>query len=186
MQRALLFLLTICICIALTAPVLAAETVRHCRTATTLSNDDDMTIDNQPVADKGAKSVYNGTLRVAVVEPAGRWYDSDSRQYENAFLSLAIDTVISIPYLETINISKVWNGNNYGFGNVTEGNIRAIASVREEAGHLQYSHPEESGNPYYAHFVDAAASATPGTTGRDTATANSTHTIYIEEATATW
>lgn len=186
MQRALLFLLTICICLILAVPVLAAESVRHCRTAATLSNDNDMKIDNQPVADKGAKSVYNGTLRVHVVEPNSRWQDSDYKNYENAFLSVAIDTVISVPYLETVNISKVWNGNAFGFGNVTEGNIRAIAAIYEEAGHLQYSHPETNGNPYYAHFVDAAASATPGTTGHDTATANSTHTIYIEEASATW
>jgi hypothetical protein len=185
MQRVLPFLLTICICIVLTVPVLAAESVRVCRQANSMSTDYDM-LTPAPAVDKDAKSVYNGTLRVHVVEPASRWQDYDYRNYENAFLSLAIDTVISVPYLGTVNISKVWNGNAFGFGDVTEGNIRAIAAVYEEAGHLQYSHPETNGNPYYAHYVDAAASATPGTTGYNTTTANSTHTIYIEEASATW
>jgi hypothetical protein len=185
MHRAVLFLFITCICIALTAPVLAAESVRQCRDANTLSNDDDLRI-TPPAVKKNASANYNGTLRIHVIEPTSRWQDSDSKKYENAFLTSLLDTVISVPYEGTVNITKIWNGSSYGFGNVTEGNIAAIAAIYEPEGHLAYSHPETNGNPYYAHYVDAAAQATPGHTGYNTTSANSTHTIYIEEASATW
>ncbi|MDD4050445.1 MAG: hypothetical protein PHR28_00920 [candidate division Zixibacteria bacterium] len=185
MQRAVLFLLTICICIILTAPVLAAESVRVCRDATSVSTDDDMLI-TPPAVTKDAKANYDGTLRIHVIEPTSRWEDYDYKKYENAFLSSLLDTAISVPYQGTVNITKVWNGSTFGFGDVTEGNIAVIAAIYEPEGHLAYSHPETNGNPYYAHYVDAAAKATPGHPGSDTTTANSTHTIYIEEASATW
>jgi len=184
MQRALLFLLTICICIALTAPVLAAESVRLCREASSTGAYGDVIV--EPPSVSATKTVnYEGTLRVFVVEPESRWLDYDGRKYGFAFLSFAIEQAISIPYQETVHFQATWNGSTYGFGNVTEDNIMVIAAVYEDDSHTAYSDPP-SGYPYTAHYVDAAAAATSGHTGADTATANSTHTIFIEEGTATW
>lgn len=185
MQRALLCLVVICVCSILTVPAIAAESVRHCRTATSLSNDDDLFIETRPAVDKDAKVNYDGRLRVFVVEPTSRWSDYDYKKYHYGFLSFAVDTPVSIPYLETANIQKVWDGNNYNFGNITEDNIMVIAVLYNKDSVIAYSDPP-SAAPYYSHYVDAAAAATPGHTGADTSTANSTHTTFIEEGTATW
>jgi hypothetical protein len=184
MQRALLFLVTICICIVLAAPVLAAESVRVCREASSTGTYDDFIVDPPTVS--GVKTPnYNGTIRVFVVEPTSRWQDNDYRNYDFGFLSFAMEQEVSIPYNEKLDLQATWNGNNFGFGNVTEGNIMAIAVLYNKDSVVAYSDPP-TGAPYYSHYVDAAAGATPGHIGADTATANSTHTIFIEEGSATW
>lgn len=184
MQRAVLFLLTICICIVLTVPVLAAESVRVCRQATSVSADDANAV-TPPMVTKDAKVNYDGTLRVFVVEPLSRWRDSENRQYDFGFLSFAVEQAISVPYTEKLDVQAVWNGAPYGFGDVTEGNIMVMAVVYGDDPHQAYSDPP-TGAPFWAYYVDAAAGATPGHTGFNTTTPTSTHTMFIEEGTATW
>ena len=61
-------------------------------------------------------------------------------------------------------------------------NIEVIGAVYEYAGHTNYSKPP-SGYPFIAHWVDAAAVATPGNPGVDDATLPYTHTVFVEFAT---
>jgi len=194
MQRAVKFFISIGLCIILAAPVLAAESVRVCRDATSVAVDDGNAVTQPQAVAKDAKVNYGGTLRVFVVEPTSRWQDSEYKKYDFGFLSFAIEQPISVPYGETVNYQATWNGNDFTyaagppaltFGDVTEGNIMVMAVVYNDDPVTAYSNPP-TGAPFLAYYVDAAASATPGHTGYNTTTPTSTHTMFIEEGSATW
>jgi thiol-disulfide isomerase/thioredoxin len=79
----------------------------------------------------------------------------------------------------------VWNGKDAGFGDVTKGNIMAIAAVFNPQANKGYADPP-FGNPFDAYYVDATAAAVPGSIGYNKVTSNFTHTVFVEEGTATW
>jgi hypothetical protein len=128
---------------------------------------------------------YGGQLRVYVVEPVSRWDDYDGNPYHYGFLDLAIDEKLSIDYNDSYNKQVTWDAQQAGYDNVEEQNIMVIAAIFNPKGKIKYSYPPNS-NPFTAHFVDAAAAATPGTTGKNTVTENFTHTVFVEEGTGTW
>lgn len=128
---------------------------------------------------------YNGHLRVYVVEPVSRWNNYDDEPYHFAFLDFAIDEELSIAFQDTFTKQVTWNAEDAGYSDVTENNIMVIAAVFNPLSYLSYAYPPFK-NPFDAYYVDAAAAATPGTTGYNTANEEFTHTVFCEEATATW
>jgi hypothetical protein len=128
---------------------------------------------------------YDGHLRVYVVEPVSRWNNYDGDPYHFGFLDFAIDEELSIDYLDTYNKQVTWNAQQAGYQNVEEENIMVMAAVFNPEDHLKYAYPPST-NPFDAYYVDAAAAATPGTTGENTVNENFTHTVFVEEGTATW
>lgn len=164
MHRAVKFFIMIGLCTVLTSPILAGE----------------------------SKTDYGGTVRVFVVEPTSRWWDSEGKSYDFGFLSFAVEQAISLPPGEKVDIQAIWDGNDYKynadsatFGDVTEDNIMVMAVVYNDDSVTAYSDPP-SGYPFPAYYVDAAAAARPGETGYNTTTPSSTHTIFIEEGSATY
>lgn len=139
-----------------------------------------------PVANNGnGEKVPNftGTLRVYMVEPDSRYYDYNFYNYQNGFLDFAVNQSISIPYQDSIVITKVWNGATAGFSDITEGNIGAVAAVFNSTGHPANSDPDGAA-PFTAYYVDACAFALSGETVSDTAIDDYTHTVLVEEGTA--
>jgi hypothetical protein len=130
-------------------------------------------------------TAYGGQLRVYVVEPVSRWDDYDGNPYHYGFLDLAVDEKLSIDYNDSYNKQVTWDAQQAGYDNVEEDNIMVIAAIFNPKGNIRYSLPPNS-NPFGAHFVDAAAAATPGITGENTVTDNFTHTVFVEEGTGTW
>jgi hypothetical protein len=130
-----------------------------------------------------SRTDYDGHLRVFVVEPVSRWENSASDPFDFAVIDFAYDENIYI----TESFSEVidWDGNTVGFGDVTSDNIMVIAALYNAEGHLAYAYPPSS-NPFTAHYVDAAAVATPGNPGSNQVTTEYTHTVFVEEAAATW
>jgi thiol-disulfide isomerase/thioredoxin len=126
---------------------------------------------------------YNGFLRVYIVEPISRWDNNDRVAYHFGFLDFAINEQVSIEYLDTYIKHVTWNAQQAGFSNVQENNVMVIAAVFNPEIHKGYAYPP-SRNPFDAHFVDAAAGATPGHTGSNIVKENFTHTVFVEEATA--
>jgi len=127
-------------------------------------------------------TAYGGHLRVYVVEPVSRWDDYDGNPYHYGFLDLAIDEKLSIEYNDSYNKQVAWDAQQAGYDNVEEQNIMVIAAIFNPKG--KFTFPPYS-NPFIAHYVDAAAAATPGTTGENTINENFTHTVFVEEGTAT-
>ena len=127
-------------------------------------------------------TAYGGQLRVYVVEPVSRWSDYDGNPYHYGFLDLAIDEKLSIEYNDSYNKQVTWDAQQAGYDNVEEQNIMVITAIFNPKG--KFTFPPFS-HPFIAHYVDAAAAATPGTTGENTVTETFTHTVFVEEGTAT-
>jgi len=128
---------------------------------------------------------YTGNLRVYVVEPESRWDDYDDNPYHYAFLDFAIDEKLSIEYQDTYTNQVTWDASDAGYSNVGEDNIIVIASIFSPEINKAYANPPFQ-YPFNAHYVDAAAGAEPGETGSNTVNEDFTHTVFVEEATATW
>ena len=124
-------------------------------------------------------SSYTGHLRVYVVEPVSRWKDNNGEPYHFGFLGFAFDDDISIDSQDTLQKSLTWNGD------VTKENVMVIAVVSNSEQHQKYASPP-SDKPFKAYYTDATAAATPGNTGYNKATKGFTHTVFVEEVTATW
>jgi thiol-disulfide isomerase/thioredoxin len=122
---------------------------------------------------------YTGHLRVYVVEPVSRWKDNNGEPYHFGFLGFAFNDDISIGPQDTLQKSLTWNGD------VTEANVMVIAVVSNSEQHQEYASPP-SDKPFKAYYTDATAAATPGNTGYNKVTTGFTHTVFVEEVTATW
>ena len=127
---------------------------------------------------------YDGQLRVYVVEPVSRWNDYDGNPYHYGFLDLALDQKLTIEYQDSYYKKVIWDAQQAGYDNVEEQNIMVIAAIFNSKGKIKFSYPPIL-NPFIAHYVDAAAAATPGKTGKNTVNENFTHTVFVEEGTAT-
>jgi len=128
---------------------------------------------------------FNGTIRVYIVEPTSRWKDANHQSYHFGFIDFALDSAISLNNGERIHLSRIWDASTSGFGGFSETNIMAIAVLEQQDSVRAYAYPPSS-NPFYAHMQDGAAYAEPGQCDSNNTSATSTHTVFIEEATATW
>ncbi|VVB61451.1 Uncharacterised protein [uncultured archaeon] len=126
---------------------------------------------------------YTGRLRVYVVEPISRWNNYAGNPYHYGFLDFAMNEQLSLEYLGTYSKQVTWNAQEAGFSNVTENNIMVVAAVFSPFVNTSYANPPKK-NEFVAHYIDAAAGATPGHPGSNSVKGNFTHTVFIEEATA--
>ena len=133
---------------------------------------------------KPSELVYDGVLRIYIVEPISRWDDHDGKPYHFGFLDFAYDNTVEVDYMEKKNISVTWNPTSAGYSDVSPDNLMAIAVLFNPAPHDGFANPP-FGNKFEAHYVDACAAAMPGETGRNVRT-NATHTVFAEMGTATW
>ena len=128
---------------------------------------------------------YTGQLKLYIAEPTSRWDNYDGDPYHFGFLDFALDEELSIAYLDTYSKQITWNAQDAGFNNVQQNNIIAIATIFNPESHKAYAYPPFQ-YPFNAHYVDAAAGATPGNTDSNVKNEEYTHTVFIEEGTATW
>ena len=122
---------------------------------------------------------YEGRLLIYVTEPVSRWNMFNQEPYHFGSLGYAYDDTISIEYLDTFEDSIVWDGD------VEEENVMVMAAVFNAEAHVGYANPPD-GNPFEAHYTDATAAAIPGEVGYNTVTEEFSHTVFVEEGTATW
>lgn len=137
-----------------------------------------------PSAAPLSRGNHNCDLRVYIVEPVSRWKDYSNTNYEFGFLDFGMDTSLSLAYQETFQTTRAWHS-PLGIGDVASDNIMVIAAIfSQEDGGTNYSDTlPVQGYPFTIHTADAAATATPGNPGWDTAYGGFTHTVFIEKAT---
>ena len=142
---------------------------------------------NQPKQFNECKSSrpYDGRLRVYIVEPVSRWNNYNNAPYHFGFLDFAINESLSIDYLGTYTKQVTWDASQAGYDNVKENNVMVIAAVFNPQINKGFANPP-SKNPFDAHYIDATAGAKPGAVGSNIVNENFTHTVFVEEATATW
>jgi hypothetical protein len=132
------------------------------------------------------RATYDGQLLVFLVEPVSRWTDNWDDPFHFGFLDYSADSIISVSQDDTIDITADWYAPDHGFSSIDEHNIMAIAAVFNAEGHERYTKPSAGTYPFTAHFVDAAAGATPGNPGSNQTGSGFTHTVLVEDATAWW
>ncbi|HWR82896.1 MAG TPA: hypothetical protein VN285_06320 [Candidatus Deferrimicrobium sp.] len=128
---------------------------------------------------------YAGWIRVYVVEPTSRWPDYYGYRYHFGLLDFAIDSPIVMSSGSRYVRSLVWDGSDNWYWDVTNNNLMIVAVLFSADPHQAYSNPP-NGYPFTAYYSDAAAAAAPGTSDSNNTTGTSTHTVFVEEATATW
>jgi hypothetical protein len=126
---------------------------------------------------------YQARVRLYVVEPLSRWNDYNYQPYHMGFLSFAYDTVMTLDYLDSLKRTITWNGATAGYGNVQQNNVMVIAAIFSGDSTLQYS---GGTGPFYAHYVDAAAAATPTQQWNNSTNGGYTHTVFAEIGTGSW
>lgn len=134
----------------------------------------------------------DGHLVVYVVEPTGRWLDNGQsfppaapKPFGNAVIGYAFDQEVYID--ESFDLTMDWDAAAAGFGDITEDNIKVVAAYfQTEAVPTIFDVPGGSNLHFDAHYLMAAAEATPGNPGSNYSDGDYTHTVFIDEAAATW
>ena len=132
-----------------------------------------------------ANDPYIGSLKIYMVEPESRYYDDSSHAYENGFLGYATYIDINVEYGTTWESVFNWDSQNAGFDYVTEDNIRAISVLFEDEYFLGDANPPNS-YWFIGYRTEATAGAAPGNYGQNKRDGSFTHTVFLEELTATW
>ncbi len=127
------------------------------------------------------QTMYEGHLRVYLVEPVSRWNMYDGNPYHYALLDFMVDEPVSIDNIYEKNIT--WDPDNVG--EIDENNLMVIAALFNATAHQKYSYRNPD-RPFDAYYVDAAAGTRPDNTGYNQVTDDFTHTVFAEEGTATW
>jgi hypothetical protein len=173
---------------ALTAEKLTYENATLAKSSPSKPGNSPATSYNQPNFIRGN---YNCYLRIYVVEPESRWVDyTDTYHYDFGFLGFGIDSALSIPYQDTLELTRTWNVNQSIYvDDISSSNIQVIAVLfNAEDGGTGLSDPlymeDPLGAPFTIHHVDASAAATPGNPGSDISDGSSTHSVFIEESTS--
>jgi hypothetical protein len=137
-------------------------------------------------ADKSVgRDAYTGTVRTYIVEPVSRWRDLEGHNYGHAFLDWGPGGTVNIADGTRWESSQTWNSVTAGIGTISSSNIEATTAVFTSTEVLADADPG-AGYYFLAHYCDAAASGIPGTPGHNETAAGFTHSVFVEEATATW
>ncbi len=197
-MRAPGIILTISILIfSLTLPILSASLSDSPDISRATPTDNFIVPETSPprlVLTADGRDNYNCNLKVYMVEKESRWKDyTNYYHYERGFLDFAFDTLLSLPYHQTYQQTKIWDARAAGWAGdadstyIRENNMMAIAVLfNSESDGVNHSDPyydDPQGAPFTIYPVDASAEAMSGVPGYDTAYGSSTHTVFIEEGT---
>jgi hypothetical protein len=114
---------------------------------------------------------WEGTLRVYVVElVSSMGWEIDGQPYDFPFLAYAINSDMLTMNDLTWDTTVTWEGREYGYDSLQEDNIAVQAVLFS---------PVDG-------FPEAAAMAYPGVPGSNVVEPGYTHTVFVEEGSATW
>ncbi len=137
--------------------------------------------DQQVSLGEQGRGLYQGNLRIYVVEPDSRWEHEDGVAWHNGFLGFAYDTSLALAYQQTFNRSLTWTP-PASLIPIDQSNIKVIAVIYNTMeGYPADSDPYSEEGLFTAYYCDATAAAEPGETGYNETTASSTHTVFLEE-----
>ena len=122
---------------------------------------------------------YTGYLRIYLTEIESNINMYNGEPYHFALSDIPYEKALSLDYLESFEETINFNGN------VGENNLMLMAAVFNPESQTNYADPP-IGAPFDAYFVDASVGARSGETSSNIINGNFTHTIFIEEGTATW
>ncbi len=140
---------------------------------------------NNESALKSSSAVYTGKIKVHIIEPDSRWIDYTGVHYDNAHLFYAVLANFTAPEAGIWDTTVTIDAASYGFPGVTVDNIGSAVAVFTDNDVLCDADPP-NGNWFNANYADASAMAYPGIKGENETKPGFTHSVFIEEGTATW
>lgn len=140
---------------------------------------------DEPVTADTERAEYTGTIRIYIVEQTSRWGDSQGQKYHFGFLDWGLVEAITVPDNGVWRRDVEWNATAAGWSGVTDTNIQATVALFNSAGYTADAYPGY-GYWFTAHNADATAAAEPGAIGRNLASGGFTHTVFVEQGSATW
>jgi hypothetical protein len=129
------------------------------------------------------QATYDGTLRVYVVERFSRYINSDGVPHDNGFLDWGTIENFSLDDGNTWESNFAWSATP--FSGVIPSRMRAVAVVARQETFGGDADPP-TGRFFLGNRVDAAAAAYVGVPGFNETGPGFTHTVFIEEGSATW
>ena len=135
----------------------------------------------ETVLGSDSRGLYEGQLRIYVVELEGSYNASDQQPWHNYFLGWALDTLITLDQYETfattVSYSPLSNQPD-----LEPDNVKVIAvMVNKMQGYPRNGDPYSGSAPFTAYFSDACAAALPGETGYNSTDGGWTHTVFAED-----
>ena len=139
----------------------------------------------QVVHQAATRGTYVGDLKLYVIEPDGRWDDSQSSPFEMAFLDFAFDSVLNLTVDEEFNRYIDWTPN---ITHVTEDNVMVVAVLYDRNAGYPASSDTGVGTdfPFTAYYPDAVVGCVPGEVDTAGAGGGYTHTVFLEDHSTTW
>jgi hypothetical protein len=131
----------------------------------------------------GPEELYEGRIRVYLVEPYSRWQDLYGGFYSNAVLDVPIQEAIALNDGEIEYFTATWDVAITDWGMITHDNIMAVAAVSKSSAQYKDASPPE-GYYFNSHVVDICAEARPGVVGWHETAPGFSHRVFIEESTA--
>ncbi|PKK83577.1 MAG: hypothetical protein CVT49_08060 [candidate division Zixibacteria bacterium HGW-Zixibacteria-1] len=133
---------------------------------------------------------YLGRLMIYIVEPDSRWMTYTAGQYyHNGFIGFAYDSTFDLTALGgTLDRTLSWHPIS-SYNDITPDNLMAIAVLYDMSQYVTTCCDTNISvcNYYFdAYYSDACAAATVDEQWYNTVNDNFTHTVFIEEGTATW
>jgi len=182
MQKGKLALSVFTLILVLAATTGAAE-INVSRIAESVESPGSVAPPADAVQVQSPEAAYSGTLRLYVVERFSRYVNSRGVPHDNGFLDFGTVEAFSVADGETWETNIAWDATP--FDGVIPTRMRAIAIVANNETFLGDSDPP-GGRAFTGNRVDAAASAYIGTPGFNETGPGFTHTVFIEEGSATW
>jgi hypothetical protein len=130
----------------------------------------------------GEKIAFTGTLRVYVAEPVSRWNHNDGQPYDHGFLNYGYFRQFTVVDGAVYEDEVTWTSSTYA---LSAGNIEIIAVVFDTTWNQGDADPP-NGAYFDAYYAVATALATPSQIGQNSTSGGYTHTVFVEEGTATW
>lgn len=133
-----------------------------------------------------ATADYNGTTKIYLVEPDSRWSFQSGGDIHQGLLDIIESGSLNLSSGQTTAGYHTWDASaDAGYTGVTASNLEAIVVVFNANGYDQDAWPPY-GYWFTAHDADASVAAQAGEPGEHQAGPGFTHTVFIEEGSATW
>ncbi len=137
--------------------------------------------DGEIVLGSDNRGLYEGQLRIYVVELTSSYKSQDGRNWHNYFLGWAMDSLISLDYLENFSTSVNYTPLSTQ-PDLKPDNVMVVAVMYNKLeGHPADSDPYSGDGNFTAYYADACAAALPGETGYNDGGGAWSHTVFVED-----
>jgi len=137
--------------------------------------------DGETALGSDSRGLYEGQLRIYVVEIEGSYKGSDGKAWNNYFLGWALDSLITLDQYENFSTTVSYTPLSTQ-PDLTLDNVKVVAVMfKRMEGHPADSDPYSGGGNFTAYYADACAAALPGETGYNDGSGAWSHTVFVED-----